>query len=84
MITKLSQDKWTEILIDIYNHEETIGNAISQRTKYTYAFVTQILEVFDKTKIINRRTDGRMRIITLTPKGVELAKHIIEVKRLIK
>ena len=83
-IKTLKLDYWTEIMIDISNHNNSIISQIQHRTKYTYSYIVNILQILEKKHYIIKKAKGRTQIIEMTAKGYQIVKTITELKEQMK
>lgn len=83
-IKELKLDLWTNILIDISNHNNTIIAQIQLRTQYTYGYIVNILHILEKKHYIIKKAKGRTQQIEMTAKGYDITKTIIKLKEQMK
>ncbi len=76
--------KATEILIYIYENNNTIGNKISRKLDITYSHMFRIVNELEKIKLIESTKSGRSRYFKTTSKGAAIAINLIEIERLLK
>ena len=56
---------------------------IMKETKSTLSHITKIIYKLEESKIITKTKRGRKTIIRLTPKGLEIKKHLIAIQNII-
>ena len=55
---------------------EIYASSLAKQIDCTYSHVVKILQEMEKTDIIKFNKQGRLKLLTLTPKGEEIAEHI--------
>ena len=80
MISALSLNLWTEVILDIHNNPETNITCVYNRLGCTYAHVLNILKILEQDKFVKLDRDGASIYLSLSPTGKELAKHIQYIK----
>ena len=58
--------------------------SVSKSAKCCYTHVTLMLNQFEKQGFLNADMRGRVKVLTLTPKGAEVADNIIEIKKILQ
>lgn len=66
------------ILLELLNAPtgESYASDIARKINCTYAHIVKLLSRYEKTGIVNRKTEGRIRIIRLTKKGKKVATNL--------
>lgn len=78
------REKPAMMLITLYNSDgEAYASNIAKQIDCTYSHVVKILKELEKANIINFEKQGRLKLLTLTKKGQDLASHLDKVKSLI-
>jgi predicted transcriptional regulator len=76
----LRLDSWTDIIKDLYNHDDTTLGKILDRTKLSFAYTINVIQILERDKMLLRKSEGRVKYINLTPKGKRLAERVMLVK----
>ncbi|NOZ80452.1 MAG: winged helix DNA-binding protein [DPANN group archaeon] len=71
MLVKLNTSK-----SDIY------ASSLAKLIDCTYSHVVKILQAMEKAGLVNFEKQGRLKLLTLTKKGQEVATHIEHIKNL--
>ena len=65
------------MLVSLKNsNSEVYASSLAKMVDYTYSHVVKILQEMEKANIVSFQKQGRLKIITLTKKGQEIADHI--------
>ncbi len=59
------------------------GSILAKEVDCTYSHAVKILQMLEKLSLVVFEKKGRMKLIKLTKKGVEVADHIEAIKNLI-
>lgn len=62
---------------------EVYASNLAKKVDCTYSHVVKILQEMEKSKLINFDKQGRLKLLTLTKKGDEVAKHIEMIRNVI-
>ena len=72
------------MLIGLKNAKgETYASSLAKSIDCTYSHVVKILQEMEKANLINFEKQGRLKLLTLTKKGSEVAEHIDGVRNLL-
>src|SRR3989338_5064691 len=55
---------------------EVYASSLAKQVDCTYSHVVKILQQMEKEGLINFEKTGRLKLLTLTKKGEEIAEHI--------
>lgn len=59
------------------------ASSLAKQIDCTYSHVVKILQEMEKANLINFEKRGRLKLLTLTKKGSEMADHIEGIKNLL-
>ncbi len=59
---------------------EVYASSLAKQVDCTYSHVVKILQEMERNGIINFQKTGRLKILTLTKKGQEIADHIEHIR----
>ncbi len=75
------REKPAMMLVVLKNAKSEIyASSLAKQIDCTYSHVVKILQAMEKAGLINCEKQGRLKLLTLTKKGGEIAEHINEVK----
>ena len=57
------------------------GSILAKEVDCTYSHAVKILQTLEKLGLVNFEKQGRIKLIKLTKKGVEIADHIEDIKK---
>lgn len=78
------REKPAMMLANLLNStNEVYASNLAKSVDCTYSHVVKILSEMQKAGLINFQKTGRLKILTLTPKGKEVAKNIDNIMRLL-
>ena len=60
------------------------GSVLAKEVDCTYSHAVKILQTLEELKLVEFEKKGRIKIIRLTKKGVEVADAIEEIQKLVK
>lgn len=60
----------------LHSNSEMYASSLAKSVDCTYSHIVKILREMQKSGIVNFRKEGRLKILTLTKKGEDLAKSI--------
>ena len=70
------------MLIKLYQAEnETYASSLAKAVDCTYSHVVKVLQQMEKAGLVNFNKQGRLKLLTLTKKGHEIASHMDAVRR---
>jgi DNA-binding MarR family transcriptional regulator len=59
------------------------GSILAKEVDCTYSHAVKILQTLEKLSLVTFEKQGRIKLIKLTKKGIEVADHIDGIKRLV-
>lgn len=62
---------------------EVYASSLAKQIDCTYSHVVKILQEMEKSQLVNFEKQGRLKLLTLTKKGAEIAEHIDNVRILL-
>ncbi len=72
------------MLVELKNAKNEIyASSLAKNIDCTYSHVVKILQEMQKAGLINFDKQGRLKLLTLTKKGIEVADHIERIKNLL-
>lgn len=78
------REKPAMMLITLLNRTSDIyASSLAKVVDCTYSHVVKILQEMNKAGLINFEKQGRLKILTLTKKGEEVAKNIDSIRNLL-
>jgi len=84
VFTLIFKEKPAKLLLTLINtRDEIYASTIAKRIDCTYSHIIKILQNMETDGIVNFHKKGRLKIITLTKKGEEIAKSIHRIDTLI-
>ena len=60
------------------------GNVLAREIDCTFSHITKVLGTFEKIGIITSSKEGRIKLVNLTPKGIELADQLQKMHKLLQ
>ncbi len=77
------REKPAMMMIKLKNAKEGIyASSLAKAVDCTYSHVVKILQQMEKAKLISFEKQGRLKLLTLTKTGNELAEHIEAIKNI--
>lgn len=71
------REKPAMMLVNLLNSNiEVYGSTLAKTVDCTYSHVVKILQEMEDAGLVNFEKTGRLKILKLTKKGEEVAKHI--------
>lgn len=71
------REKPAMMLITLKNSKSAIyASSLAKHIDCTYSHVVKILQEMEKANLINFEKQGRLKLLTLTKKGMDVANHI--------
>ncbi len=52
------------------------ASSLAKTVDCTYSHVVKILQLMEKAKLVNFEKQGRLKLLTLTKQGTDIAEHI--------
>ncbi|MFP4424133.1 MAG: hypothetical protein ACLFP2_02780 [Candidatus Woesearchaeota archaeon] len=78
------REKPAMMLVELKNAKgEIYASSLAKKIDCTYSHVVKILQEMQESGIVNFDKQGRLKLLTLTKKGNEIAELINKVKNLI-
>jgi len=75
------REKPAMMLINLlHTNNEIYASNLAKTVDCTYSHVVKILQEMQKAGIVNFDKQGRLKLLTLTKKGQEIAEHIDRVR----
>ena len=75
------REKPAMMLVELKNTKaELYASALAKKVDCTYSHVVKILQEMEKAGLVNFEKQGRLKLLTLTKKGVEISEHIDQVR----
>lgn len=84
MFNAIFREKPAMMLVKLKNCEgEMYASSLAKSVDCTYSHVVKILQEMQKAGLISFDKQGRLKLLTLTRKGMDVATRIDEIKRLL-
>ncbi len=81
----LFRTKPAKMLIELRNSKSEIyASSLAKAIDCTYSHVVKILQEMHQAGLVNFEKHGRLKLLTLTKKGAEVADHLIQVRNLLQ
>ena len=78
------REKPAMMLVSLKNAKGAIyASSLAKQIDCTYSHVVKILQEMEKAGLINFEKHGRLKLLTLTKKGSDVAEHIAAVRHLL-
>jgi len=78
------REKPAMMLVGLKNAKgEIYASSLAKQIDCTYSHVVKILQEIEKAGLINFKKHGRLKLLTLTKNGQEVAEHIDSIRRLL-
>jgi len=78
------REKPAMMLVNLKNAKSEIyASTLAKQIDCTYSHVVKILQEMEKAGLVNFDKQGRLKLLTLTKKGSEVAEHIDQIKMLL-
>jgi predicted transcriptional regulator len=75
------REKPAMMLINLYNAKsEVYASNLAKQVDCTYSHVVKILQQMQTYGLINFNKTGRLKLLTLTPKGKDVAENIEKIR----
>ena len=69
------------MLVNLKNAKQDIyASSLAKKIDCTYSHVVKILQEMEKHDLINFDKQGRLKLLTLTKKGSDVADHITNIR----
>ncbi len=77
------REKPAMMMIKLLNSKTGIyASSLAKSVDCTYSHVVKILQQMEKARLINFEKQGRLKLLTLTKTGQELAEHVEAIKNI--
>ena len=77
------REKPAMMMIKLLNFKTGVyASSLAKSVDCTYSHVVKILQQMEKAKLINFEKQGRLKLLTLTKTGQELAEHVEAIKNI--
>ena len=81
MFNVLFREKPTMMIVNLYNTDaEIYASSLAKNIDCTYSHVVKILQQMEKEGIVNFEKRGRLKVLTLTKKGKDIAENIDKIR----
>ena len=78
------REKPAMMLVNLKNAKGSIyASSLAKQIDCTYSHVVKILQEMEKHNLINFDKQGRLKLLTLTKKGSDVADHISNIKNIL-
>ncbi|MBR9675477.1 winged helix DNA-binding protein [Candidatus Woesearchaeota archaeon] len=78
------REKPAMMLVSLKNSKNEIyASSLAKVIDCTYSHVVKILQEMEKAGLVNFEKEGRLKLLTLTKKGEEIAEHIDKIRTLL-
>ncbi len=78
------REKPAMMLVGLKNSKQGVyASSLAKSIDCTYSHVVKILQEMQKAGLINFEKQGRLKLLTLTKSGTEVAEHIEGIKSLL-
>lgn len=78
------REKPAMMLLGLKNAKsELYASALAKSIDCTYSHVVKILQEMEKAGLVNFEKQGRLKLLTLTKTGSDVAEHIANIKNLL-
>lgn len=78
------REKPAMMLVELKNTKnEVYASSLAKHIDCTYSHVVKILQEMEKSGLVNFEKQGRLKLLTLTKRGSEVADHIDGIRTLL-
>ena len=78
------REKPALMLVELKNAKgEMYASSLAKTIDCTYSHVVKILQEMEKANLVNFDKQGRLKLLTLTKNGTEVADHIDRIRNLL-
>jgi predicted transcriptional regulator len=75
------REKPAMMLVNLKNSKNAIyASSLAKQVDCTYSHVVKILQEMQEASLVNFDKQGRLKLLTLTKKGIDVAQHIESIK----
>jgi predicted transcriptional regulator len=84
MFRVLFREKPAKLLLTLLvTQKEIYASSIAKKIDCTYSHIVKILKTMEEKGVVIFKRKGRLKIVVLTKKGEEVAKHISSIQRIL-
>ena len=84
MFKAFFREKPAMMLVNMKNAKSAIyASNLAKQVDCTYSHVVKVLQEMERSGLINFEKQGRLKLLTLTKKGNEVADHIDQVRNVL-
>ncbi|MEK6949098.1 MAG: winged helix DNA-binding protein, partial [Nanoarchaeota archaeon] len=70
------REKPAMMLVELRSRSDVYASSLAKAVDCTYSHVVKILQEMEKAGLVNFEKQGRLKLLTLTKTGSEIADHI--------
>ncbi len=75
------REKPAKMLLELYTSKSEIyASTLAKKVDCTYSHIVKILQIMEKAGLVLFNKQGRLKLLTLTKKGTEIAEHIERIR----
>ena len=76
--SRLELDVWVHVMVFVLRHDDVSLTAIAKGVDVTYSHIIKLVNhlLVSRYKFLSLKKVGRTQIVSLTPAGLEVAKHL--------
>ncbi len=79
------REKPAMMLVELRNVKgEVYASSLAKKVDCTYSHVVKILQEMERHGLVNFNKQGRLKLLSLTKKGSELAEHIDAARNILR
>ncbi|MDP2750252.1 MAG: winged helix DNA-binding protein [Nanoarchaeota archaeon] len=79
------REKPAMMLVELRNTKgETYASSLAKKVDCTYSHVVKVLQEMEKHGLVNFNKQGRLKLLSLTKKGADVAEHIDAIRNLLR
>ncbi len=79
------REKPAMMLVELRNVKgEVYASSLAKKVDCTYSHVVKILQEMEKHGLVNFNKQGRLKLLSLTKKGSELAEHMDAARNILR
>ncbi|MFT4310606.1 MAG: winged helix DNA-binding protein [Candidatus Woesearchaeota archaeon] len=78
------REKPAMLLMHVKNAKQNVyASTVAKKIDCTYSHVVKILQEMERAKLINFNKQGRLKYLTLTKKGMDVADYMERIKHML-
>ena len=78
------REKPAMMLVELFNAKASVyASSLAKQIDCTYSHVVKILQEMERSSLINFEKQGRLKLLTLTKQGEEVARNIEGIRRIL-